>query len=161
MSNHETFIGIDIAKDWLDLGWQPGGHTERITHNEEAIAGLCERLRGTAPTLIVMEATGGLETDLASALVAAGLPVAVVNPRQARDYARACGRLARTDRIDALMLAAFAAAIRPQVRALPDDETRALGDLLAQRRQLIARRGQLSEKDCKAVAHAIKTVLDL
>lgn len=137
MSNHETFIGIDIAKDWLDLGWQPGGHTDRIAHSEEAIAGLCERLRKAVPTLIVMEATGGLETDLASALAAAGLPVAVVNPRQARDYAKACGRLAKTDRIDALMLAAFAAAIRPQVRPLPDEDTRALGDLLARRRQLI------------------------
>ncbi|TCJ11618.1 IS110 family transposase [Parasulfuritortus cantonensis] len=137
MSNHELFIGIDIAQDWLDLGWHPGGHSQRIDHSEAAIAGLCERLRAESPTLIVMEATGGLETDLASALAAAGLPVAVVNPRQARDYAKACGRLAKTDRIDALMLAAFAAAIRPQVRPLPDEETRALGDLLARRRQLI------------------------
>lgn len=137
MSKHESFIGIDIAQDWLDLGWQPDGQTERIAHSEAAIAGLCERLRAAWPTLIVMEATGGLETGLASALAAAGLPVAVVNPRQARDYAKACGRLAKTDRIDALMLAAFAAAIRPQVRPLPDEETRALGDLLARRRQLI------------------------
>lgn len=137
MSEHESFLGIDIAQDWLDLGWQPDGQAERITHSEEAIAGLCERLRMASPTLIVMEATGGLETGLASALAAAGLPVAVVNPRQARDYAKACGCLAKTDRIDALMLAAFAAAIRPQVRPLPDEETRALGDLLARRRQLI------------------------
>ena len=108
-----------------------------MAHHEEAIAGLCERLRAAVPTLIVMEATGGLETDLASALAAAGLPVAVVNPRQARDFAKACGRQAKTDRIDAVMLAAFAAAIRPQVRVLPDDETRALGDLLARRSQLI------------------------
>ncbi len=137
MSEHESFIGIDIAQDWLDLGWQPDGQTERIAHCEEAIAGLCERLRTASPTLIVMEATGGLETGLASALAAAGLPVAVVNPRQARDYAKACGRLAKTDRIDALVMAAFAAAIRPQVRPLPDEETRTLGDLLARRRQLI------------------------
>jgi transposase len=137
MSDHETFIGIDIAKDWLDLGWQPGSHTERIAHHEVAIAGLCERLGTTCPTLIVMEATGGLETRLASALAATGLPVAVVNPRQARDDAKACGRLAKTDRIDTLMLAAFAAAIRPQVRPLPDEDTRVLGDLLARKRQLI------------------------
>ena len=89
-----------------------------------------------------MEATGGLETELASALAAAGLPVAVVNPRQVRDYAKACGRLAKTDRIDALILAGFAAAIRPQVRELPDEDTRALGDLLARRRQLIEMRVQ-------------------
>ena len=142
MNNQESFVGIDVAKDWLDLGWQPGGQTEHIAHTEAAITGLCERLRQDAPTLIVLEATGGLETTLASMLASAGLPVAVVNPRQTRDYAKACGRLAKTDRIDALMLAAFAAAIRPQVRALPDEETRALGDLLARRRQLIDMRVQ-------------------
>src|SRR5512143_1757776 len=92
--------------------------------------------------LIVLEATGGMETALASALAAAGLPVAVINPRQARDYAKACGRLAKTDRIDALILAAFAAAIRPPVRPLPDEETRTLGELLARRRQLVDRRVQ-------------------
>lgn len=142
MNHQEFFIGIDIAKDWLDLGHHPGSHAERIAHSETGIAGLCERLRTEPPTLIVMEATGGLETALASALAAAGLAVAVVNPRQVRDYAKACGRLAKTDRIDALILAAFAAAIRPQVRPLPDAETRALGDLLARRRQLIEMRVQ-------------------
>lgn len=142
MNNQESFVGIDIAKEWLDLGRQPGGQTQRIAHTEEAIIGLCEKLRTEPPTLIVLEATGGLETALASALTAAGLSVAVVNPRQVRDYARACGRLAKTDRIDALVLAAFAAAIRPQVRPLHDEETRALGDLLARRRQLIDMRVQ-------------------
>lgn len=142
MNNHESFIGIDLAKDWLDLGFSYDGHAERVAHNADAIAGLCERLCNEPPTLIVMEATGGLETTLASALAAAGLPVAVVNPRQVRDYAKACGRLAKTDRLDALVLAAFAAAIRPQVRPLPDEDTRALGDLLARRRQLIDRRVQ-------------------
>lgn len=134
---NEIFIGIDIAKDWLDLGFSEDGHTEHLPHSAEAIAGLCERFITAIPTLIVMEATGGLETRLASALAAARLPVAVVNPRQVRDYAKACGRLAKTDCIDALVLAAFAGAIRPQVRPLPDEETRALGDLLARRRQLI------------------------
>lgn len=142
MNNHDLFVGIDIAKDWLDLGWHPNGQTERIAHSEEAIAGLCEQLRAQRPMLIVLEATGGLETALASALAAAELPVAVVNPRQVRDYAKACGRLAKTDRIDALILAAFAAAIRPPVRPLLDEETRALGDLLARRRQLIEMRVQ-------------------
>lgn len=141
MNHPDSFVGIDVAKSWLDVGWL-AGTTLRIDHTEEAIAGLVERLRRESPTLIVMEATGGLETELASALVAGGLPVAVVNPRQVRDYAKACGRLAKTDRIDALILAAFAAAIRPQVRALPDEDTRALGDLLARRRQLIEMRVQ-------------------
>jgi transposase len=141
MSNPESFVGIDVAKSWLDVGWL-AGTTLRIDYTEEAVAGLVERLRRESPTLIVMEATGGLETETASALVAAGLAVAVVNPRQVRDYAKACGRLAKTDRIDALILAAFAAAIRPQVRALPDEDTRALGDLLARRRQLVEMRVQ-------------------
>lgn len=127
MSNPESFVGIDVAKAWLDLAWL-SGQTLRLDHSDEAIAGLVERLRSQPPTLVVMEATGGMETDVASALAAAGLPVAVVNPRQVRDYAKACGRLAKTDRIDVMVLAAFAAAIRPQVRALPDEDTRALGD---------------------------------
>lgn len=141
MSNPETFVGIDVAKAWLDLAWL-SGQTLRIDHSDEAISGLVERLRSQPPTLVVMEATGGMETDVATALAAAGLPVAVVNPRQVRDYAKACGRLAKTDRIDAMVLAAFAAAIRPQVRALPDEDTRALGDLLARRRQLVEMRVQ-------------------
>lgn len=141
MSNQESFIGIDVAKDWLDVAWLTG-QTLRVEQTDEAMLGLAERLRADAPTLVVMEATGGLETQLATTLAAAGLPVAVVNPRQVRDYAKACGRLAKTDRIDALILAAFAQAIRPQVRPLPDEDTRALGELLARRRQLIDMRVQ-------------------
>jgi transposase len=141
MSNPESFVGIDVAKSWLDVGWLTGP-TLRIDYNDEAVAGLVERLRREPPALVVMEATGGLETEVASALAAAGMPVAVVNPRQVRDYAKACGRLAKTDRIDALILAGFAAAIRPQVRELPDEHTRALGDLLTRRRQLIEMRVQ-------------------
>lgn len=141
MSNPESFVGIDVAKSWLDVGWL-AGPTLRIDYNDEAVAGLVERLRREPPALVVMEATGGLETEVASALAAAGVPVAVVNPRQVRDYAKACGRLAKTDRIDALILAGFAAAIRPQVRELPDEDTRALGELLTRRRQLIEMRVQ-------------------
>lgn len=141
MSQPEVFVGIDVAKSWLDVAWL-GGPTLRIDHNEEALSGLIERFRCQQPSLVVMEATGGLESELASALAAAGFAVAVVNPRQVRDYAKACGRLAKTDRIDALILAAFAAAIRPQVRELPDEQTRALGDLLARRRQLVEMRVQ-------------------
>jgi len=139
---NESFVGIDVSKDWLDVGWEPAQQSERLAHDEVAMVGLCERLVQERPCLIVLEATGGLETHLASALAAAGLPVAVVNPRQVRDYARACGRLAKTDRIDALVLAAFARAIRPQVRAPKDDETLELGALLARRRQLIDMRVQ-------------------
>jgi transposase len=141
MSNPDSFVGVDVAKAWMDVAWL-GGQTLRLGHTPEAIAGLLDQLRAQPPVLVVMEATGGLETELASALAAAGVPVAVVNPRQVRDYAKACGRLAKTDHIDAQVLAAFACAIRPQVRALPDEHTRALGDLLARRRQLVDMRVQ-------------------
>jgi transposase len=95
-----------------------------------------------APTLIVMEATGGLETPVASELAAKGLPVAVINPRQARDFAKASGQLAKTDQVDAAGLAAFARAIRPAIKPLKDADTRALDDLVTRRRQLIAMRVQ-------------------
>jgi transposase len=141
MNTHESFVGIGISKDWLDVAWLTG-QTLQIGYSDEAIAGLIKRLLEQPPTLIVLEATGGLETALATALAVQGLAVAVVNPRQVRDYAKACGRLAKTDRVNALILAAFASAIRPQVRPLPDEETRALGDLLARRRQLVDMRVQ-------------------
>lgn len=141
MSNPESFVGVDIAKAWMDVAWLDG-QTLRLHHTPEAIAGFVEQLRAQPPVLVVMEATGGLETELAGSLAAAGLPVAVVNPRQVRDYAKACGRLAKTDRIDAQVLAAFARAIRPQARALPDERTRELADVLARRRQLVEMRVQ-------------------
>lgn len=139
---NESYVGIDISKAWLDVGCLPEESSERLSHDEAGMVGLCERLLAAKPTLIVMEATGGLETQLASRLAAAGLAVAVVNPRQVRDYAKACGRLAKTDKIDALVLAAFARAIRPQARPMKDDETVEFGDLLARRRQLIDMRVQ-------------------
>ncbi|HSC79037.1 MAG TPA: IS110 family transposase [Chitinolyticbacter sp.] len=135
-------MGIDVSKARLDVGVLPDGTAERLVHDAAGITGLCERWRARPPTLVVLGDRGGLETALASALAAAGVPVAVVNPRQVRDYAKTCGRLAKTDRIDALVLAAFAQAIRPQVRALKDDETQALSALLARRRQLIEMRVQ-------------------
>lgn len=103
---------------------------------------LIERLKANAPCSVVLEATGGLEIKLAAALAAAGLPVAVVNPRQVRNFARASGKLAKTDRLDAQVLAAFAQAIRPVARTLPDEQARALAQLLARRRQLIEMRLQ-------------------
>jgi transposase len=139
---NESFVGIDVSKQWLDVGWEPRQEVQRLGHDEVTITGLCERLAKERPTLVVLEATGGLETQLASALAAAGVAVAVVNPRQVRDYARACGRLAKTDRIDAQVLAAFAQAIRPQARAPRDEESRELGALLARRHQLIEMRVQ-------------------
>jgi transposase len=108
-----------------------------VEYDDKGIAKIVKRLLAVMPTLIVMEATGGLEVRIASELASKGLPVAVVNPRQVRDYAKATGQLAKTDRIDAAVLAAFARAIRPAVRPVKDKDTAELDDLLTRRRQLI------------------------
>ena len=126
--NPEIFVGIDISKDTLDIGFQPPGHTGELPHDEQGISEATRRLREAEPRLVVLEATGGLETELAASLMAAGLAVVVVNPRQVRDYAKATGQLAKTDRIDALVLADFARAIRPELRPMKDALTRELGD---------------------------------
>ena len=138
----EKFVGIDISKDSLDVCIDPGAEALHVAYDHKGIEAICQRLKTESPTLIVVEATGGLEMRLASELAALGLSIAVINPRQARDFAKATGQLAKTDRVDAAILAAFAKAIRPQVRALKDAETRALDDLVSRRRQLIAMRVQ-------------------
>jgi transposase len=133
-----TFVGIDVAKRRLDLHSRPSGESSTFGYDDENVAALVERLVALAPTLVVLEATGGMEVRLAASLAAAGLPVAVVNPRQVRAFARATGRLAKTDRLDAAAIARFAEAVRPPpVRPLPDEATRHLGALVARRRQLI------------------------
>ena len=114
------------------------------------MAALVERLAALAPALVVLEATGGLEVAPAAALAAAGLPVAVVNPRQVRAFARATGRLAKTDRLDAEVIARFAEAVRPPARPLPDEETRRLGALVARRRQLLEM--LVAERDRRRIA---------
>lgn len=138
----ESFVGIDVAKNTLDLRLEPAGESLHVAYDDAGVAEICRRLKATPPTLIVMEATGGLETRLASELAAGGLPVAVINPRQARDFAKATGQLAKTDRVDAAILADFARAIRPAVRPLKDADTRDLDDLVTRRRQLIEMRVQ-------------------
>jgi transposase len=130
-------VGVDVAKAWLDVAVHPAGEGWRVRHDAAGIAALAERLGGLGPTCVVLEATGGLELALAGALGAAGLPVAVVNPRQVRDFARSIGRLAKTDALDAAVLARFAAAVRPEARPLPDAAAQELGALVARRRQLI------------------------
>lgn len=131
-----VFIGIDVSQARLDLAVRPD-KTWSVPHDEVAIASLVEQLSTLQPTLIVLEATGGLEIPLTSALATAGLPVVVVNPRQVRDFARASGLLAKTDALDAQVLAHFAERMRPQPRPLPDTEARALAALLTRRRQLV------------------------
>ena len=133
----EHFIGIDVAKDRLDVHTRPGGEVFAVARDSNGLAMLVERLQRLAPALVALEATGGYETVVASALGAAQLPLAVVNPRQIRDFARATGKLAKTDRIDAAAIAHFAEAVRPPARPLADAEARALGELVARRRQVI------------------------
>jgi transposase len=130
------FVGMDVSQDTVDVAVQPGTAFQ-ITNDERGITVAVERLQALQPTLIVLEATGGLEVPLAGALAAVGLPVVVINPRQVRDFARATGQLAKTDRLDAQVLAHFAEAIRPPVRPVPDEQTHAFAALVARRRQLI------------------------
>lgn len=138
----ESFVGIDVSKTTLDLRLEPVGESLHVAYDEAGLAEIRQRLLALSPTLIVMEATGGLEVRLASELVACGLPVAVINPRQARDFAKATGQLAKTDRVDATVLAQFARAIRPACRPLKEADARDLDDLVTRRRQLIAMRVQ-------------------
>jgi transposase len=133
----EHFVGIDVAKDRLEVHLRPSGEAFAVARDGEGVAWLAERLRALAPRLVVMEATGGYETIVASALAAAHLPLAVVNPRQIREFARATGKLAKTDRLDAAAIAHFAEAVRPPARPIADAEALALGELVARRRQVV------------------------
>jgi transposase len=140
MSSSPVTIGIDVAKLHLDVAVRPSGDQWQAPNSEEGIAGLLDRLKPLAPSLIVLEASGGWELAVVAALAEAKLPVAVVNPRQVRDFAKAVGQLAKTDRLDARVIARFGEAVRPAPRPLPDADAQALGALLARRRQLIAMR---------------------
>jgi transposase len=132
-----TFVGIDVSKAALDVALRPEGEPWRCANDERGITDLVGRLRPLSPELIVLEATGGLERLAVAALALAGLPVAVVNPRQVRDFAKASGRLAKTDTLDAAVLAHVAAAIHPAPRPLPDAQSQALAALLERRRQVV------------------------
>ena len=132
-----TFVGIDVAKDRLDVHLRPLDAAFALSRDGAGLEALVERLVALAPALVVLEATGGFEVAVAGALAAARLPLVVVNPRQIRDFARATGRLAKTDRLDAAAIARFAA-VRPAPRPLPSAAAHALGELVARRRQLVA-----------------------
>jgi transposase len=140
MSAPQLFVGIDVAKAQLDIALRPTGERWTVTNDDTGIATLVARLQAVQPTLIVLEATGGYQRAVVAALAAAGLPVVVVNPRQARDFAQAPGQLAKTDALDARALAHFAEAVRPPPRPLPDAQADELRALLARRRQLVAMR---------------------
>jgi transposase len=131
------FVGIDVSKATLDVAAHASGVRLQAENSEQGLKPLCEQLLGLAPELVVMEASGGYERLCAAMLAQAGLPVAVVNARQVRAFALATGVLAKTDAVDARVLAHFAAAVRPAVRLLPDEQRAALDELMGRRRQLV------------------------
>lgn len=138
MSSEQIYVGIDVSKERLDVSLRPIGERFGVPNDGAGMDELSARLGEAQPTLVVMEATGGLERPVAAAIAASGLSVAVANPRQVRDFARATGRLAKTDALDAEILARFAEAVRPEPKPLPDEEARAFGEILARRRQIVA-----------------------
>ena len=140
MSDMPCFVGIDVAKAQLDIAIRPTGERWTVPNDASGVATLVDRVQPLQPTLIVLEAPGGLERLVTSALATAGLPVVVVNPRQVRDVARATGQLAKTDALDARALAHCADAIRPKPRTVPDAQTQELRTLLGRRQQLVAMR---------------------
>jgi transposase len=150
-SQTPTCIGIDVSQRSLEVAVVPSGEQWPVTNEPTAIDALAERLVQLEPERIVLEATGGYELPLLGALAQAGLPVVAVNPRQVRDFARSTGQLAKTDALDAQVLAQFAAAVRPTLRPIPDAATRELAALLARRRQLVEMR--TAETNRLATAH--------
>ena len=149
MEQHGIYVGVDVAKARVDVAIRPGGDRREVCNDQAGIAALVAQMQQLNPAALVLEATGGLELPLVAALAAASLPVVVVNPRQVRDFARATGRLAKTDSLDAAVLAHFAEAVRrPPRRPLRDAETQVLSSLVARRQQvmtmLVAERNRLS-----------------
>jgi transposase len=155
------FVGIDVAKTWVDVAVRPTGLRQRVRTDDAAAVGrLVEELVALAPAVIVVEASGGYESALVSACAVAGLPIVVVNPRQVRDFAKAIGRLAKTDALDAEVLALFGERVQPPVRPLRDADTQALGDLLQRRRQLIDMLTAERQRRAQATARRVIESLD-
>ena len=134
------FVGIDVSKEWVDVAVRPTGEAWRVTRDQDAVDGLVLRLKDLAPQLVVVEATGGYEVPLVATLRAAGVPVAVVNPRHVRDFARSQGILAKTDRLDAAVIAKFGEVSDVEAQPLVSEEARVLEGLVARRRQIIQMR---------------------
>jgi transposase len=154
----KIYVGVDVSKDRLDVALRPTGAGWSFPNEQAGIDALVSQLlleEAPLPALVVLEATGGFERPLAAALAATGMPVAVVNPRQARDFARATGRLAKTDRIDAEILARFAEAVRPTVRPIPDEEAQEFAAILVRRRQIV---GMLTAEKNRLGATASKAL---
>lgn len=150
------YVGIDVAKERLDVHILPSNQCVTFGRHGAGLAELVGLLTAQAPTLIVLEATGGFEVTVAAALAGAGLPLAVINPRQIRDFARATGRLAKTDALDAQAIALFAERIRPEARAVAPPEAQALAELVGRRRQLVEMIGMESNRRRQARAPKVQ-----
>jgi transposase len=136
MDDTSCFVGIDVSKDTLDVAALPSGECWTLDNHQKSLDELVLRLKELSPVAVILEATGGYENLAMAVLGAAGLPLIRINPRQVRDFARSTGQLAKTDRIDALILARFAQALKPELRPLPDETTQALASLVTRRQQL-------------------------
>ena len=137
MEQESIYVGIDVAKAQVDVAVRPTGQRWVVSYDESGVGELVAQMKALEPAMVLLEASGGLELSLVAALAAAALPVVVVNPRQVRDFARATGKLSKTDSLDAAVLAHFAEAVRPPVRPLRYAETQALNSLAARRHQVM------------------------
>jgi transposase len=149
-------VGIDVSKDRLDVHVRPGGQAFAVARDGKGLEELVERLGTFSPTLVALEATGGFETVVAAALASAKLPVVVVNPGQIRAFAKALGQRAKTDPIDAAVIARFAEATKPEPRPLPDEATRLLADLVARRRQIVEMIGAERSREVRVTIPRLK-----
>lgn len=156
-----VIVGIDVSKDRLDVAVRPGGEAFFVRRDGDGIAALIERLGPLGPAAIAVEATGGFETVVAAGLAGAGLPVVVVNPAQVRAFANALGKRAKTDPIDAGVIAHFVEATKPAIRPLPDEETQLLADLVARRRQIVAMIGAERQRQKRAPARIARSIVRL
>ncbi|SFD80561.1 transposase [Bosea sp. CRIB-10] len=156
-----VIVGIDVSKDRLDVAVRPGREAFFVRRDGDGIAALIERLGPLGPAAIAVEATGGFETVVAAGLAGAGLPVVVVNPAQVRAFANALGKRAKTDPIDAGVIAHFVEATKPAIRPLPDEETQLLADLVARRRQIVAMIGAERQRQKRAPARIARSIVRL
>jgi transposase len=137
MTEAETYVGIDVSKARLDVAVLPGEQTWSVANDDKGITELADKLKGLTPKLVLLEATGGLERRVLARLAGGGLPAMAINPRNVRDFAKSLGKLAKTDRIDAIILGRFAQAVRPELRPIADEQSQELQTLLTRRRQVV------------------------
>jgi transposase len=149
------YVGIDVSKDRLDVCVLPQNEAFFVARNAKGLAELVDRLRVHSPQLVVVEATGGFESVVAAAIAGAGMALVVVNPAQVRHYAQALGKRAKTDPIDAYVLARFGSDVKPEPRPLPDETTQNLADLVARRRQIVEMMGAERQRQKRATVKRV------